>query len=117
MTEAALQTAVADYLRIQYRDRLLWFHPANERKCSPIQGARLKRHGVKAGVPDLVFILGDGRAMFIELKAGNGRQTNAQKAFEYAARTRGCEYHVCRSVEDVAAVVARCTALARESAT
>jgi hypothetical protein len=51
--EDDLQMAVAKYLDLQ---NVLWFHPPLERKTSFQAGARLKKKGVKSGVPDcLIF--------------------------------------------------------------
>ncbi|MFQ5535615.1 MAG: hypothetical protein ACE5EM_12430 [Sphingomonadales bacterium] len=65
--EDALHIAIADYLRARERD-CVWWHTANQRRTSPRQGAKLKRMGVVAGVPDLAFVLPGGRAAYIEIK-------------------------------------------------
>lgn len=51
--EDQLQMACADYLRLQY-PRVLWCHIANERQTSPARGAKLKRMGVRKGMPDIL---------------------------------------------------------------
>lgn len=102
--EDSLQIAVADYLRIAAPD-LLWFHVANERKCSPQRGDMLKLMGVLAGVPDLVFVLPDGHVGFIELKAGKGRLSKAQDEFFERALHIGARCHVARSVDDVESIM------------
>lgn len=50
--EDDLQIEVADWLNLK---GWLWFHPANERKTSKAAGAKLKRKGVKRGVPDVMI--------------------------------------------------------------
>lgn len=105
--EDALQIAVADYLRIAAPD-LLWFHVANERKCSPQRGAMLKRMGVLAGVPDLVFILPSGSVWFIELKTERGRMSKAQDDFFERARAVEAQCYVARSVGDVESFLRHC---------
>jgi len=104
MTEESLQIAVADYLRLA-APSLLWFHVANERKCTPQRGAKLKRLGVLAGVPDLVFVLANGQVRFIELKAGRGRLTDKQAEFFEAALILATPCATARSVEEVAAIL------------
>ncbi len=52
--EDQLQMACADYLRLQY-PRVLWCHIANERQTSPARGAKLKRKGVRKGMPDILI--------------------------------------------------------------
>lgn len=105
--EQALQQTVAGYL-----DRavpaLLWFHVPNS---SGNRGARLggilKSMGVKAGVPDLVLILPNGLAAFIELKASKGALTEAQRAFRDRCSALGCFWAEARSLSDVEAVLER----------
>ena len=52
--EDDLLMAVVRYLKLQY-PYVLFTHIANERKASPIAGARLKAKGVMAGMPDLLI--------------------------------------------------------------
>lgn len=44
-------------------------------------GKKLKSHGVRAGVHDLIFLLAGGATVMIELKTLTGSMTDAQKAF------------------------------------
>ena len=50
--EDDLQMACAQYLDLM---GWLWCHVGNERKTSPRAGARLKKKGVKSGVPDILI--------------------------------------------------------------
>lgn len=64
----------------------LWayvIHIANQRQCTQIQGRKLKRMGVKKGVPDLfIAIPRNGcHGLWIELKAGSNRTTTEQNEF------------------------------------
>lgn len=99
--EQALQQSVAAYLD-HVMPHLLWWHVPNS---SGNRGARLggilKSMGVKAGVPDLVLILPNGLAGFIELKAGRGKLTEAQEAFRDRAVKLGCLWAEARSLADV----------------
>ncbi len=58
-------------------------HFANQRKCTPQEGNKLKKMGVKKGVSD--FFLGIGKhgfhGLWIELKVGNGKLSKEQIAF------------------------------------
>lgn len=72
--EDDLQMKCADYLDRTFPD-LLWWHTANERATSPQAGARLKRKGVKAGVPDIIIV---DWGVAIELKQGKNRTTPEQ---------------------------------------
>jgi hypothetical protein len=101
--EEQLQIAVAEYLALAAPD-LMWFHVPNGEKRSKATAGRLKAMGVRAGVPDLCFILPGGASAFIELKAGKGRLTSEQVAF-FDAIPVEVPRAVCRSVEDVAAAL------------
>ena len=108
--EDVLQKVVCQYL-----DRAL---PAEAWYCAIPNGAvlagnprqrgmqmnKLKATGLKVGAPDLM-IFHDGCFYAIELKAGDGKQNANQIAVAERIRTAGGEYYVCRSLEDVEAVV------------
>ncbi|OFW58428.1 MAG: hypothetical protein A2Y75_01585 [Candidatus Solincola sediminis] len=66
-TEAQEMAVLADYLDAS---GLLWCHVPNESRRSPRQGARLKRLGMKAGVPDVLIF---GRFAVIDEKMANAR--------------------------------------------
>ena len=53
-----------------------WFHPFNKAKDAR-EGAIAKSMGVKAGVPDIIF-LGRGRPWCLEIKTENGALSPAQ---------------------------------------
>lgn len=73
---------IFDWVRHNNLDGFTW-HMANERRCTPQQGALLKRMGVKAGVSD-IFVAKPSQgfgACFIELKAKGGKPSPAQLKF------------------------------------
>jgi len=77
--EDDLQKAVATYLDLK---NVLWFHPPLERKTSFQAGARLKKKGVKSGVPDCLIF--EPRGLFysglaIELKIKPNKVSTNQK--------------------------------------
>lgn len=90
-TEQQAQMAVAAYL-----DALgvLWMHCPNEGKMSPQYGAKRKRLGVKAGVPDILIFSWPKRGKYkndyrdfkgfaIELKVGKNKLTVQQSEWLY----------------------------------
>lgn len=99
--EDVLQRAVLDYIRVVLPHAVV-FHVPNGGYRNAIEGARLKRLGVMAGVADLVLLAGQGRVFFLELKAPKGRTTEAQEAFGEAARALGCGWALIRSIDDLA---------------
>ncbi|MFA7243190.1 MAG: VRR-NUC domain-containing protein [Sulfuricellaceae bacterium] len=101
--EHEIHLAVVEWLGVAC-PKLLWW-TVDQTALNGRHGATLKRKGVKPGVPDLTFILAGGRAAFIELKAGKGKQTDTQITFEQQAREAGALYAVCRSVDEVEGVL------------
>ena len=87
--EEALQIAVMDWIAIKYPkifDDV--YHFANERKCNPRRGYILKRMGVKPGVADIFIDVPkpdkdgkDYRGLWMELKTGSRKPTEAQRLF------------------------------------
>ena len=77
------QIAIFDWIRKNPYIEPFCFHIANERKCSPQQGAKLKSMGVKAGVSDIfVAIPKNGyHGLFIELKHGKNKPNANQLIF------------------------------------
>ncbi|MFZ4604443.1 MAG: VRR-NUC domain-containing protein [Caulobacterales bacterium] len=57
--------------------------------------------GLLVGAPDLLLIQ-DGRAFFVELKAGKGRLSLAQCMTHERLRSLGARVEICRSLNDVA---------------
>jgi hypothetical protein len=68
----------------------------------PLEAARLKREGVTPGVADLMLLVQNATygALFIEMKQGKGKQTEAQKTFEIYCQRRGYLYKVCRTFDE-----------------
>jgi hypothetical protein len=92
--EQALQMAVARFLDLALPDDAVWSaigHGGGGR----LRGAILKSMGVKPGVPDL-FVVYDCRVMFIELKAGHGTVSPAQKTMHETLRSAGVWVRLCR---------------------
>jgi hypothetical protein len=121
--EAALQVEIAAFLDAL---RLPWFHPANERRCSAVQGALLKRAGVKAGIPDVLIFrahmwsqtLPDGildyadrHGLAIELKSPGNYPTPEQRAWLERLQAEGWTTAVCRSLSQVVDVLHDCSML------
>ena len=71
---------------------------------TPKDGAKLKRLGLQSGWPDLLFIH-NGQALFIELKAADGRISPSQVETHYRIITAGGKVATCNSVESVLQVL------------
>jgi hypothetical protein len=98
--EDRLQIAVARFLDVSLPVGAVWFHIANQRQTSVRVGAKLKRMGVKPGIPDLCIVW-RGRVIFIELKSEGGRVKSTQSDMLSALTMAGAVVNVCRSLEDV----------------
>ena len=96
--------SVATYLDMK---KLIWCHVANERKTTHRQGHRLKRKGVKAGVPDCLIFNPKGKynGLAIELKIAPNKPTEKQMEWLTNLRVKGWYTCVCYSIGDVIKVV------------
>jgi hypothetical protein len=72
-----------------------------------ITGAILKREGAMAGVADLFVMRCNAQfaGLFIEMKAGKGKASEAQEAFGQEAIVAGYAYYVCRSFDEFTSTV------------
>ena len=107
MTEDQIQQAVIRWsqqasVRKMFPQLALLYHIPNERKCTPQQGARLKRMGVKSGVPDLHLPVARGvyHGLYLEMKTEKGRVSANQMWWLERLRENGCCCVGCRSWED-----------------
>lgn len=105
--EAVLQASVADYLdRVLDPAKVFWSATLNGIVVYAGMRARLKKQGLRPGVPDIVLIPLSGpfrgQTCWIELKADAGRLTKEQAVVMEALRStphlRGA---VCRTLPQV----------------
>lgn len=96
--EQKLQIALCNYVKYALPE-VLYFAVPNGGAKSMVQGALLKKMGVKAGVSDMLFFWLGGMGA-IELKAPNGRPSDSQIAFGEAWTKRGGNFVICYSLED-----------------
>ena len=97
MTEAELQEHVVHLMRAYGRPEVCWFAVANGEQRSRSVGARLKRQGVIAGAPDMVFLI-KGVFYGIELKTNIGKVSTLQRMFGNWIEAAGGTYHVCYGI-------------------
>jgi len=105
-TEYAIQAAVMDWARDpehikKYPELPMLFHVPNGGQRSKITGARLKRIGVKAGIPDLHLpVARNGyTGLWIELKKPGGTTSKQQKDVMAKLRFYGHLTVVCWSAD------------------
>ena len=103
--EQVFQRAVVQFLDAALRD-CIWFHCPNGGGRSKAEAGILKSMGVRAGVADLVIINEFGRVHFIELKAGKGSLSPAQKAFRAECGRLSIPWSECRTLAEVEGTLA-----------
>ncbi len=108
--EQALQIQVANYLRVALRPPTLWT-AIGHGGGGKVRGAILKMMGVQAGWPDIIIIHPLPEPVYsvvlgIELKAGKGQQSTAQRLVMEGFREAVCGYEICRSLQEVELAIA-----------
>jgi hypothetical protein len=109
--EDAIQEAIVQLLRLAADRRTIYLAIPNGIPASPRIGARFVKHGLLAGAPDLLIITPDGRTNFLEVKAPDGRQSEAQKAFQARCAVVRLNYSVVRSLGEAEVVLTKWGAL------
>jgi len=104
--EEALQRAVCGLLAIyEARGLLAYCHVPNGGYRTPAQAGVFKALGVRSGVPDLIVWTDRGHSFDIELKAGRGRESDAQVLFRSTLESLGHRVYVCWSLQEVEAAL------------
>jgi hypothetical protein len=78
--EQVIQRSVVQHLRQRGAPGMVFWHTPNGGKRRPIEAAIFSGLGVRAGVSDIIAVH-HGRVFGLELKAPNGRPTEAQMQF------------------------------------
>lgn len=98
--EDAIQAACARFLTATVRRPVIWFHTPNGGHRDVRVAQKLRAHGVRKGVADLLVFWDGGRAA-IELKTELGTLEPEQYDFAEDWIRCGGGYALARSVEDV----------------
>lgn len=98
--ESKLQRSCVTWFRLQYPDYVLFAVPNGGFRNAREAGI-LKAEGVLAGVADLFLMFPNKgyMGMFIEMKYGNGKQSEAQINFQANAQKLGYKYVIANSIE------------------
>ena len=99
-SEHKLQVSLIAYLSIAGRKDLHWFAVPNGGHRHIAQASRLKAEGVKAGIPDLCFMLDEGRTAWLEMKTEKGSLGVNQRAFRDMAFRLGHKWGMARSLDE-----------------
>ena len=103
-SESQIQRAFVEWLRWQAPANLIWYSIPNAPR-NEFTGAGLKREGMRAGAPDMGFVLPGGAAAFIEFKTTIGRLNGDQRAFRKQCVSIGARHAVCRSSDEAIAAL------------
>ncbi|CEP50287.1 VRR-NUC domain-containing protein [[Clostridium] sordellii] len=103
--EETEQMTLIDWCNInicKYPELKLIYHIPNGGKRNKLEAARLKRGGVKKGVPDLCLPVSKGayHGLYIEMKFGNGRTSKEQKEWINDLTEQGYKAIVCNGFEE-----------------
>ena len=109
-TEEEEQTALfswAALMEARFPVLRLFHHIPNGGKRSKREAARFKAAGVKPGVSDLFLPCARGafHGLYIELKALDGRPSEAQVEFAEGVREEGCLCVFCYGAEEAEKVI------------
>jgi hypothetical protein len=103
--EFATQCALADTLQRWGNPEWFWSHLPSGDKRHPITAMRLKRMGLRRGLPDFIFLCSDGHTAWLELKRPNGKLSVEQAAFLDFCQARGDSVLLARTYDDAVALL------------
>lgn len=112
-TESEEQQALfrwVNFMKSKYPELELLYHIPNEGKRSRSLGAKMKREGLKKGVPDICLPVKKGQysSLYIELKRQKGASVSKEQKEMIALLTKyGSLAVVCYGWEDAAKVIER----------
>jgi hypothetical protein len=98
MKESQIQTAIEQYLRLMENMGQLVYIKQNSGATKI--GERFIRYG-KAGAPDFMVYLLDGRCVHLEVKNEKGKQNPNQLEYQAKIEKLGHRYCIVRSVDEV----------------
>ena len=104
------QTAIFDWAELCLKrmpDLMLLHHVPNGGLRSKSEAARLKRAGVKSGVPDIVLPVARGiyHGLYIELKALDGIVSKTQREWLNSLRLQGYFALACFGADEAISVI------------
>lgn len=107
--ESDMQKRCVKWFKHQYKREVLFAvpnggHLAGGEKQRAIQVNNLKAEGMLPGAPDLILVADSG-IYFLEAKAKDGTQQQAQKEFEAYVKAMGYAYLIFRSLEEFQGIV------------
>lgn len=105
-SENQIQRAAVQWMQFALHPNVIYFAVPNGEHRNIVTASRLKGQGVMRGVADLILLYA-GRALCLEMKAPDGRQSEPQRVFEAKCVFQGVPYEICRDLDDVIAACRR----------
>ncbi len=107
ISEHSIQKSFVEWFKRQFpKDQLCIVAIPNARKCSYRMANYLKTEGLLPGASDILITLpGRSRMLWIEFKSEKGKLQPTQEAFLAKMKSVGCDFAVCRSVEEAIAAL------------
>lgn len=98
--ESELQRACMKWMRLQY-PKLMMFSVPNGGYRNRREAAIMVSEGIRTGVSDLILLKACGgyHGLCVEMKWANGRQSDAQKEFQFIVEQEGYLYRIARSFD------------------
>ena len=113
--ESLLQVAVMAYLRSVLPKHIRAYSSQSGMVTTKASAGRAKAEGMTAGVPDITLVSAGGNIAYIELKAATGRLSPAQIEWLDWCASNAIPAAVCRSQDDVKAVLLSWAIVTREA--
>jgi hypothetical protein len=98
-SEASIHIAVVQALRQLAAPRVVWWHTPNGELRDKRTAAKLKAMGTRAGIPDLVLVIG-GKLHTLELKTATGRLSPAQISMRAELEAASCTWASAHSTTE-----------------
>lgn len=110
--EGGIQATLMEWAMLmenRWPELRLLFHVPNGGTRGKAEAGRLKAQGVKAGVPDLMLPVAKGgyHGLFIEMKAGKGTLSEAQKEWLTELQLQGYAAKCCRGLDEAIRTITR----------
>ncbi len=109
-SESTEQITLIDWCNInicKYPELELLYHIPNGGRRSKVEAVRLKREGVKKGVPDLCLPVARGNyhGLYIEMKYEKGKTSKEQKEWLSKLNKQGYKAVVCYGFEEAREII------------
>jgi hypothetical protein len=111
--EDQIQSACVAYLRTVLLNCRVFTVPNG--RTNAREGARQKRLGALAGVPDVLIVVPGGKVYFLEFKAPGGSLSESQKGFHDWAIFNGVPSAVIMSIDQIKIAIREWQLPTRES--